>query len=129
MESLNLAQQIAEEVQDTKGKEIEILDLKKLVSFTDYFILVSGTSDRHVQAIADRVNLRLKKDLGRLPMNFEGYASAQWVLLDYGDVVLHVFRPEQREYYGLDDFWVQAPRIRLPKAAKKINSEKSAEQI
>jgi len=119
MESLELARIIAREALDTKAKALKILDLKKLVSFTDYFIVATGTSNRHVQAIADRVSLKLKKELQKLPLTYEGYANGQWVLLDYGDVVLHVFLPEQREYYGLDKLWSDAPQVKLKSGASR----------
>ena len=113
METLELAKQIAQEALDTKAKDLRVLDLRNLVSYTDYFILGTGTSDRHVKSIADRVHLKLKKEKSRLPISFEGYGSGQWVLLDYGDVVLHVFQAAQRKYYGLDAMWADAPEIPL----------------
>jgi len=111
METLELAQKIAQEAVETKAKDLQLLDLRDLVSYTDFFILCTGTSDRHVKSIADRVHLKLKHELGRLPVSYEGLQGGQWVLLDYGDVVLHVFLEEQRRYYGLDEMWSDAPRI------------------
>lgn len=102
-------QSVIKEIQDTKGKDLKIIDLRDFVSFTDFFILVTGTSDRHVQAMADKVHLKLKNDFNRLPITFEGYERGQWVLLDYGDFVLHLFQPEFREYYNLEEFWGNAP--------------------
>lgn len=119
-----LALLIAEEALETKAQDLKILDLRKLVSFTDYFILCSGTSQRHVQGIADRVSQRLKKDYRRLPLNQEGYAEGQWVLLDFADVVLHVFQMEAREFYDLDSLWADAPRLR-PTGEKKKARKKS----
>lgn len=113
LDSISLAQIIAEEVHDTKGQDIKILELKDLVSYTDYFILATGTSNRHVQAMADKVNLKLKHEYHQLPLTFEGYEMGAWVLLDYGDVVVHIFQEEQRSFYALDDFWVDAPQIPL----------------
>lgn len=113
METLALAKEIAEEALDTKAKDLKVLDLRDLVSYTDYFILATGTSDRHVKSIADRVHFKVKKQLGRLPISYEGLESGQWVLLDYGDVVLHVFLEEQRRYYGLDAMWADAPLVSL----------------
>lgn len=127
MDTLDLAKQIAVEALDTKAKDLKLLDLRDLVSYTDYFILATGTSDRHVKSIADRIHLKLKKALGRLPISYEGFQSGQWVLLDYGDVVLHVFLEDQRKYYGLDAMWADAPEISLdgkPKAAVKKPARK-----
>ncbi len=130
MDTLELAKKIAHEAHETKAKDLKVLDLQGLVSFTDYFVLATATSTRHSQAMADRVYLKIKKDLGRLPISYEGHASGQWVLLDYGDVVLHVFLPDQRELYGLDEFWVDAPEIPLfPKGKKtrgRVPSKKRA---
>lgn len=122
MDSLSLAQIIAQEVLDTKGQDLKILDLRNLVSYTDYFVLVTGTSDRHVQAMADRINVKLKKEFGLLPLTFEGYALGQWVLLDYGDVVVHLFQPEARAFYALEEFWQDAPLLALPEELEKQKS-------
>ena len=106
-----LIQVVTEELANTKGQNVKVLDLRPLVSFTDYFVLVTGTSNRHVQALADKVHLRLKKEHGLLPLTFEGFESGQWVLLDYGDFVIHIFQPETRDYYALEEFWGDAPRL------------------
>lgn len=106
-----LVRVVVEELNNTKGQNLKVLDLRRLVSFTDYFIIVTGTSDRHVQALADKVNLKLKKEFHLLPITFEGYDLGQWVLLDYGDFVIHIFQPETRERYSLDDFWGDAPQL------------------
>ncbi len=111
MDSRQLANIIAAEALETKAKDLKILDLRNLVSYTDYFILATGTSDRHLQAIADRVNLKLKHSHHRLPLSLEGYRAGQWVLLDYGGAVLHVFLPEHRVFYGLDELWADAPLV------------------
>jgi len=113
MKIQELVQVVIDEINDTKGQDLKVLDLRKLVSFTDYFIIVTGTSDRHVQAMADKVNLKLKKEHHLLPLTFEGYDLGQWVLLDYGDFVLHIFQSQTREHYSLDDFWGDAPQIAL----------------
>ncbi|KAB2842202.1 ribosome silencing factor [bacterium] len=129
METLALAKEIAQEALDTKAQDLKLLDLRDLVSYTDYFILATGTSDRHVKSIADRVHLKVKKKLGRLPISYEGLQSGQWVLLDYGDVVLHVFLEEQRKYYGLDAMWADAPVISMDgqgPAAKAKPAKKAA---
>ena len=130
MEPIDLARKIAAEALDTKARDLKLLDLRGLVSYTDYFILGTGTSDRHVRSIADRVHLKVKKELGRLPLSYEGQESGNWVLLDYGDVVLHLFLPEHRRYYGLDEFWAQAPALsldgqKIPQRPKKPAKPKS----
>lgn len=128
MDTLELAKAIAQEAADTKAKDLKLLDLRDLVSYTDYFILATGTSDRHVKSIADRVHMKAKKSLGRLPISYEGFQSGQWVLLDYGDVVLHVFLEDQRKYYGLDAMWADAPVVSIdgqPPAAKSAKTTKA----
>jgi ribosome-associated protein len=116
--SEKLLQVVTEEICNTKGQNVMVLDLRPLVSFTDYFVLVTGTSDRHVQALADKIHLRLKKDHHMLPLTFEGFDTGQWVLLDYGDFVIHVFQQEARDYYALEEFWGDAPRVAVEQGAK-----------
>lgn len=96
------------ELEDTKAQDLTVLDLSERTGFTDYFVIATGSSDRHVQALADKVHLKLKKDEKLLPLNFEGYDQGQWVLLDYGDFVVHLFQPEFRDYYNLEEFWQDA---------------------
>jgi ribosome-associated protein len=93
---------------DTKGDDVRVRDLHAVGAFTDWFVLASGYSDRQVQAIADRVEERLRA-LGRRPLDIEGHAVAQWVLLDYGDLLVHVFLEERRRFYGLERLWSDAP--------------------
>jgi len=90
-----------------------ILEVKKLSSFTDYFVICSGHSDRQVQAIAGHIEERLKEGNFR-PLSVEGKREGRWVLLDYGDVVIHVFYQPVREFYDLERLWADAPRIDLP---------------
>jgi ribosome-associated protein len=105
-----LAKQIAKIASDHKADDIMVLDLRKLTSFTDYFIISSGSSDRQVQAIAMAIRSGIKEK-GRTPLSDEGVQGGRWALLDYGDVVTHVFYQEEREYYQLESLWHDAPRI------------------
>ncbi len=105
-----LAQRIAKVASDHQALDIVVLDLRKLTSFTDFFVICSGGSDRQVGAIAMAIHDELKKHR-HLPLGEEGISSGRWALLDYGDVVTHVFYPEEREYYGLEKLWFDAPRI------------------
>jgi len=122
MEALELARLIAQEALDTKAQDLKILDLKNLVSYTDYFVLATATSNRQAQAMSDRVYQRIKKDLKKLPISLEGEGAGQWVLMDYGDVVFHIFLPERREYYGLDQMWADAPEIEIPGVKPKARA-------
>ena len=98
--------------QDKKAEDITILELdKNSGAFTDYFILCSGTNPRQIQAIADEVELRLKRGLGLYPAHTEGYTQAEWVLLDYVDFIVHVFAENARRYYDLERLWKSARRL------------------
>lgn len=105
-----LAKKVASIASDHKAVDIKVLDLRGLTSFTDYFVIASGTSDRQVQAIAGAIREELKKT-GRMPISEEGMNSGRWALVDYGDVVAHVFYGEEREYYQLERLWHDAPRV------------------
>lgn len=103
MTSLAKAEKIAEFADDMKAEQIETLDVHTKTSIADYFVLCSGTSDRHVQSIADRVAEKMR-DLRARPLRVEGENSG-WVLQDYGDVLFHVMREEQRQFYDLEALW------------------------
>lgn len=94
---------------DKKALDVVVLDLRKSDAFTDFFVLCSGTNPRQVQAIADAVELALKAQHQR-PAAVEGYARAEWVLMDYFDFVVHVFSSHAREFYALDRLWGSAAR-------------------
>lgn len=101
-------------VSEKKGIDIVGLDLRDIASFTEFFIIASGTNQRQVQAIADEINEQLKKQLGSRPVRIEGYSTADWVLLDYGDFVVHIFNTESREFYDLARLWRDARRVEMP---------------
>ena len=98
---------------DKKALEMVVLDLREVASFTDYFLITSGTNVRQVQAIADEVVEQLKKQ-GTRPARVEGYTTAEWVLVDYGDFILHVFEDKARRFYDLERLWRDAKRVQLP---------------
>jgi len=95
---------------DRKAVELKILHLQKVSDFTDYFLICSGTSERQVQAIAGAVEERLRAN-GLRPLHVEGYNRGQWVLHDYGDLVVHVFQEEPRRHYALERLWGDAPDV------------------
>ena len=95
---------------DRKAQDLRVLHLGQVTDFTDYFLICSGTSDRQVQAIADAIQERLRAEKVR-PLHVEGYSRAQWVLLDYGDLVVHVFQEEPRRFYALERLWGDAPDV------------------
>jgi len=98
---------------DKKGIELMVLDLRAIASFTDYFLIASGTNVRQVQAIADEIVEQLKKH-GTRAARVEGYNTAEWVLVDYGDFVVHVFEDKARKFYDLERLWRDATRVALP---------------
>jgi ribosome-associated protein len=97
---------------DKQAKEIHVLDLREITSFADYFVICSGSNPRQIQAIAEEVELRLKK-LGEHANSIEGYENAEWVLMDYGDYLVHIFSEKARVYYDLERLWRDAKRLPL----------------
>jgi len=102
------ARHLAETALGKKGFNLIILEIGKVNPFTDCFLLVSGRSDRHVQAIADAVYEDLKKTKGGV-LGVEGYEEGKWVLIDAGDVIIHIFQETVRRYYDLEGLWIDAP--------------------
>ena len=98
---------------EKKAIEPVVLDLREIASFTDYFVIVSGANERQVQAIADEVYESLKKS-GHAAARMEGYKTAEWILLDYGDFVVHVFEQKARKFYDLERLWRESKRVELP---------------
>jgi ribosome-associated protein len=109
--SVELARRIAEIVDDKKGEEIVCLDVRGLVSYTDYLVIASARNERQAKAIHDEVHLRLKQERGLLPGRVEGEGESRWVLADYLDCVLHVFVPEMRDRYRLEKLWGDSQRV------------------
>ena len=104
-----LAERIAEIASDKKAAEIRILDLRGVVGYTDYFVICSGGTERQTKAIHDGIHEVLKKEHSLLPRRVEGDREARWVLMDYLDCVVHIFTPEARSYYRLEQLWGEAP--------------------
>ncbi len=100
---------------DKKAEEPVALELRNVCSFTDYFLICTGTNARQVQAISEEIELRLKRS-GVRPHHIEGYNQAEWILMDYVDFMVHVFSPKARLYYDLERLWRMAPRIQLEEA-------------
>jgi len=93
---------------DKKAEKLVVLNLQGLTTISDYFVLATAGSNRQAQALADAIEMALKAE-GRRPLSIEGYQSAVWILIDYGDVVFHVFHDEARRFYGLERLWGDAP--------------------
>ena len=98
---------------DRKGLDIVQLDLREIIGYTDYFVIVTGRTERQTKAIHDAIHEGMKAQYGRLPRRVEGLTGARWILMDYLDVIVHVFTPETREYYRLEALWGEAPATRV----------------
>ncbi len=107
--STELAAEIARYALDKKAHDVLELDMRGLVGYTDYFVVCSGNTDRQVKAIHDAIHAGVKQEHGVLPRRVEGAGRAQWVLMDYLDVVVHLFTPATREFYRLEQLWGEAP--------------------
>jgi ribosome-associated protein len=105
-----LATTIAALAADKKAVDIVALDLRGVAGYTDFFVIGSGNTDRQTKAIHDGIHIGLKNDHGLLPRRVEGLAEARWILMDYLDVVVHVFTPETRGFYRLESLWGDVPR-------------------
>jgi len=96
-----------------KATDIRVLDLTGITSFTDYFIICTGSNPKQIQAIADEIGMQLKEQ-GELPHSLEGYNQAEWILADYGDFLVHVFSEKSRAYYDLERLWRNAKDVPIP---------------
>ena len=99
---------------EKKAFDLVVLDLRNIASFTEFFVIASGNNQRQVQAIADEINEQLKKQLSTRPIRIEGYNAAEWLLLDYGDFIVHIFNGESRNFYDLARLWRDARKVELP---------------
>jgi ribosome-associated protein len=111
--SEELAQTIADIAGDKKAEDIVALDLRGISSFTDFFVICSGTSEPHLKAIINELQDRLRQEHGLRPVAVDGFPLSQWVVADYSDVVVHIFHTDKRAFYSLEDLWGDAPRLAL----------------
>jgi ribosome-associated protein len=107
--SLELAERIAEIASDKKAIDVRLLDLRDAVGYTDYFVICSGNTERQTKAIHDAIHLELKASDGLMPRRVEGDRQARWILMDYLDCVVHIFTPEARSFYRLEQLWGEVP--------------------
>ena len=115
MTSKEFALIAAEAADEKKAEDIVVLDVSELLVVTEYFVIATGRTNIQVRAIADEVEDQLRAR-GEKPIGREGAGEDKWVLLDYGDYVVHVFQPDEREFYRLEKLWSDAPRLELPGA-------------
>ncbi|HEY2438579.1 MAG TPA: ribosome silencing factor [Solirubrobacteraceae bacterium] len=105
---------IAELAADRKAVDIVALDLRGMIGYADYFLICTGRTDRQTRAIHDAIHAGMKSKFRLLPRRVEGVSEARWILMDYLDVVVHMFTPETREYYRLEQLWGEAPTLPVP---------------
>lgn len=123
--SLERARAAARVAELNRGRDIAIIDLRELTPLFDYFVLVTGTSRRQLHAISEEIDDVLARDFGDQRMGIEGYADSRWILLDFGDVVVHLFDEETRQYYDLEQLWAGAKRVPLEPAQDPATGEPS----
>jgi ribosome-associated protein len=100
---------VVDHAADRKALDIVQLDLREIIGYADYFVICTGRSDRQAKAIHDAIHAGMKSEHGLLPRRVEGLTESRWILMDYLDVIVHVFTPETREYYRLEQLWGEAP--------------------
>lgn len=114
LEALDLAKRVVELAEDKQASDIVLLDIRPISIVADYFVICSGASERQLGAITRDITETIKREARLTPLHAEGDSSSGWVLLDYGDVVVHVFSPAEREYYQLEELWGTAlPLVRI----------------
>ena len=118
MTSIELAQKVAGILDSKKAADVTVMDIRQLTTLGDYFVIASGGSNTQVKALADEVDKQLSQ-VGLEPKRIEGYASATWILMDYYEVMIHIFYQETREFYGLERLWSDAPQVDLSEIVKE----------
>lgn len=125
MQAQQRALDCAARILDKKAFDVRVLDVRKLTSLTDFLVLASGSSDRQVQAAAESVHLGLKQEQQTRPLGIEGMREGRWVLIDYGDVMVHIFHEPVRAFYDLDGLWSDAVEVPLDAAGGQPPSASS----
>ena len=119
LSSLEVAGLVSDAALDTKAEDLIVLDVSQISSFADYFVIMSGRSTRHVQGLAEAIDSKIRSKRTK-DSNSEGLSEGLWVLLDYNDVVVHIFYSEVRKFYDLEGLWYDAPRVDLRDENKKL---------
>ena len=113
IDGVTLSRACAVAAVDKKGGDIVVLDLRGISTFTDYFVICSATSEPQLKAISSSIREQVREEFGRKPISEDGYPASQWIILDYGDVIVHLFQGEKREFYSLESLWGDAKRVTL----------------
>ena len=112
-QGLELALAAARTAAENRGRDLVVLDLRELTPVFDYFVIATGTSRRQLHAISEEIDRVLQEELGDRRLRIEGYSESRWIVLDYGNVVIHIFDDEARSYYDLENLWAEAKRVDL----------------
>ncbi len=127
--SAELARELAGFALEKKAHDVLELDMRGLVGYTDFFLICTGNTDRQTKAIHDAIHERAKREFGIFPRRVEGLAGKQWILMDYLDVVVHIFTPATREYYRLERLWGEAPARMMAEAPSPTAVSPTAERV
>ena len=112
-QGLELALAAARTAAENRGRDVVVLDMRELTAIFDYFVIATGTSRRQLHAISEEIDRVFQEELGDRRLGIEGYAESRWIVLDYGNVVIHLFDDEARSYYDLENLWAEAQRVDL----------------
>ena len=121
--SLKLALAAARVAAENNGRDVVVLDMRELTPIFDYFVVATGTSRRQLHAMSEEIDHKLEDDLQDHRSGIEGYRESRWILLDYGTVVIHLFDPEMRKFYALEELWAGAPHVELPDDIVRLQKE------
>ncbi len=122
--SLQLALGAARTAYENRGSDVAVLDMRQLTPIFDYFVVATGTSRRQLHAMSEEIDHTLEDELGDQRLGIEGYHESRWILLDYGNVVIHLFDQETRDYYALEQLWARADRVAVPWEASGPSGDK-----
>ena len=114
-------------VADNRGRDVVVLDMREIVKWVDYIVIGTGTSRRQIAAIADEIESAMAK-LGEKRIGIEGYQTGNWVVIDYADIIVHLFNDESREYYELEELWGDAPRVAWQRPSDRAAAEDASDQ-
>jgi ribosome-associated protein len=128
MDSLQKSLLCVKAARSKRAKDLVVLDLRELVSYTDYFVICTGRSDRQVQAISEHLEKELRI-YDQRPLSIEGFSAGRWILMDYGDVIVHIFQQPVREFYDLEGLWCDAPTIPLPPEPEEEQTPEDEEEM
>lgn len=112
-DALTIAKTCAKHADEIQAEDIVILDLRGISNLADYFVILTGTSMPHLKAISREVRVQTEEEIGEVPRSAEGEAASHWLVIDYVDVVVHIFHGEKRSFYALENLWSDAPRVNL----------------